>query len=171
MISPMITASLLVSMGVDPIRGQGHLQAFDFYRGGQKKELAATEEKQVNDILLVSEKSATAHNMYDIISTLHSLANFHAPYIARNMKLSDPPSAAEIAKSEGYRLRAIALVDRLADNDTRIQEHRNLARWYRYYGRSLQESEQTALLIKLMGTDDRAKLFPPETFCPVGRIK
>jgi hypothetical protein len=61
--------------------------------------------------------------------------------------------------AEGYRLRAMALYNRLPETDpTRINEQRNLASWFYHYGQKQQEELQTQQLSKLLHTTDRDKL-------------
>lgn len=63
--------------------------------------------------------------------------------------------------SEGYELRAIKLFDRLPESDySRIEAHRRLAKWYRFFNQTKEENFQIQVLSKLLHTTDPTILFP-----------
>jgi len=63
--------------------------------------------------------------------------------------------------SEGYELRAIKLFDRLPEtNYSRIEAHRRLAKWYRFFNQTKEENFQIQVLSKLLHTTDPTILFP-----------
>lgn len=70
-------------------------------------------------------------------------------------------------QAEQLKLRALHLADRLPDKDqNRIAQHTGMVYWYTLFGQSAKAQEQTKLLEGLLGTTDRAKLFPPRQPCP-----
>ena len=70
-------------------------------------------------------------------------------------------------QAEKYKQRAAQLADRLPDKDSnRIAQHTGLVYWYTLFGKSEKAQEHTKILEELLGTTDRAKLFPPRQPCP-----
>ena len=70
-------------------------------------------------------------------------------------------------QAEKYKQRAAQLADRLPDKDSnRIAQHTGLVYWYTLFGKSEKAQEHTKILEELLGTADRAKLFPPRQPCP-----
>lgn len=70
-------------------------------------------------------------------------------------------------QAEQLKLRALHLADRLPEKDqNRIAQHRGMVYWYTLFGQSAKAQEQTKVLEVLVGTTDRAKLFPPRQPCP-----
>lgn len=70
-------------------------------------------------------------------------------------------------QAEQLKLRALRLADRLPEKDqNRIAQHTSMVYWYTLFGESAKAQEQTKILEGLLGTTDRAKLFPPRQPCP-----
>lgn len=78
----------------------------------------------------------------------------------------DQFSAADVTAADKLKLRAAALLDRLAESDNaRRKMHRDLALWYEYFGKTEESERQKQVLFKLVGVKDPRILYPTDGMC------
>ncbi len=145
--------------------------------GDQSKvqQIAADIEKSVR--MSEQEKNLTAAQIKNLAGDLVTLSNVFAPAMRWQISFFQQPISVvadtaskdtegvreeDFNAAEGYRLRAISLVDRLPPKDpTRIQQHREIVGWYKHYGKQNQYEAQLHKLGNLFGTQNVNYLFPP----------
>ena len=72
----------------------------------------------------------------------------------------------DFKKSEGLKLRAIKMVDRLNSmSHVRRKAHRDLALWYSQLGMTAKSDEQKDILYELVGVKDDSILYPQPGYC------
>jgi hypothetical protein len=72
----------------------------------------------------------------------------------------------DFQESEKLKLRAVAIVDRLATtNDLRRKSHRDLALWYAELGKKELAEKEKQVLFELVGCNDDSILYPQQAGC------
>jgi hypothetical protein len=149
-----------------------------FDKTGNQKEKKKCE-AIVNEILRSSEKTAGADEkrIKDTCSFLDSLAYALIPVsvpdqpgfrglVARRSTGWRSYLEADFKASEKLKLRAIALVDRLAPSDfLRRKAHRDLSLWYTELGQKVLGQKQKEILFELVGRKDDSLLYPKVVAC------
>lgn len=124
----------------------------------------------------------TAKQLKEVATHLGALSELFAPMPFWRQSMNQPPvrmvsnqvsdhsysvSQQNFSAAEKYRLRAMALYDRLPTKDgDRIFAQRNLAAWYKLHGQTDKYNRQLCKLGALLGSNDHNVLFPPPAPCP-----
>lgn len=134
------------------------------------KTLAAQEQNQ----------NLPATQLKELAAHLNALADLFAPMPFRRKEMNRLPvmyesllydhsysvSQQNFSAAEKYRLRAMALYDRLPTKDSdRIFAQRNLVTWYELHGQTDKYNRQLSKLGALLGSNDPNVLFPPPPEC------
>lgn len=159
------------------------LDTVNFYRVIESKSHEQERLKAADGYLQALEKKAKLGNaeIIQVACDLIRMSNLYCqappPHIMKRIipvevvsdNAPDKPNtvkAKNFKTAAAYQLRAIAQYDRLPDTvPSRIEAHRSLIIWYRYFGQAKQADFQTQQLNKLMKTTDKAKLFPEPPQC------
>ncbi len=123
----------------------------------------------------------TAKQLKEVAAHLNSLAELFAPMPFWRQAMNQAPvrmvsnqvsdhsysiSQQNFNAAEKYRLRAMALYDRLPAKDAdRIFAQRNLVAWYKLHAQTDKYNRQLCKLGALLGSNDPNVLFPPPAVC------
>lgn len=113
---------------------------------------------------------------------LNALADLYAPMLSWRRSMNQAPvrtvtttvsdhsysvTQRNFDIAEKYRMRAMALYDRLPQNDgDRIHAQRSIVAWYKLYDKTEKYNKQLCKLGSMLGSNDPKVLFPPPAPCP-----
>lgn len=150
--------------------------------GNKTKKQALIVEIDRTIATLEANQKLTATQIKSTAQHLNSLADLYVPMLNWRRSMNQPPvristgaaskhsysvTQPDFDTAEKYRLRAMALYDKLPANDgDRIHAQRSIVAWYKLYDQTEKYNKQLCKLGAMLGTNNLNVLFPPPAPCP-----